>query len=537
MQHVSQCPECTCYSEEKISYDDEKKIIEFRRCGHFLLLPYPGEEVSEFSFADGRTPFEFQRKALEIIRKEGGSALVNLKTGRGKTIVAAGALHLWPERFLPAVVLCKSSLKMQWAFEIARLTGKLPQVIESSKDDLLPLDLFPTVIISLDLLRRLEFLDEIAEDIQTVIIDEVQLIKNPASKRTKHVQRLITPNTNVLPLSATPVKNNADEMYTVINQVAPWRFSSHKNFRHTYVRQVYSGSVAKWGGIHPHMMNQWKEATKDIIIRFTDEEMNLSLPPVLDTTRFCEPDEEFRDAYSDALDKMEELEAQAISDGRMAVQAEINNNIMKMKHIAGLLKVNSMVEMVREFLEENPEDSLEENPQGRYFTIFHHHIDVGDLLEQKLTELCHEFRCNPPLRLRGGNFDGRDEMNKTAAEFHWVSTNPKDRILIASTLAAGEGWNLQRCSYGALGERQWNDANESQPIGRFERIGSVADVINFYRLVCMGTLDEFLVEMRANKLEYTNEAMGIEKSEEEVRQEVYGMLLERGRKLWNKATK
>jgi hypothetical protein len=185
LRHVSQCPECSSYSEEKISYDDEKKIIEFVRCGHFLILPYCSPRtVEDFLFEDGRKPFSFQGKggldregnpyigALEIIRKEGGSAILNLKTGRGKTIVAAGALHLWPEKFLPAAVLCKAGLKMQWAFEIARLTGKLPQVIETSGDDLLPLDKFPIVIIGLDMLRRLEFLEEISEDIQTVIVDE-----------------------------------------------------------------------------------------------------------------------------------------------------------------------------------------------------------------------------------------------------------------------------------------------------------------------------------------------------------------------------
>jgi SNF2 family DNA or RNA helicase len=232
---------------------------------------------------------------------------------------------------------------------------------------------------------------------------------------------------------------------------------------------------------------------------------------------------------------MDELEALAQSEGRTAeIRREINNNIMKMKHIAGLLTVNTLVDMVREFLEENPEDSLDENPDGRYLTLFHHHIDVGDLLEEKLKELAIEFGCNAPIRLYGGNFPGRDEMNKTAAEHHWVSTNLRDRLLIASTLAAGEGWNLQKCAYGILGERQWNDANERQPLGRFERIGGIQRCINFVRVCCMGTLAEFLVEMIGNKREYTAEAMGEDFIEDQIKAEVYGMLLERGRKVWNK---
>jgi hypothetical protein len=51
-------------------------------------------------------------------------------------------------------------------------------------------------------------------------------------------------------------------------------------------------------------------------------------------------------------------------------------------------------------------------------------------------------------------------------------------LMVASTLAAGEGLNLQTCSDCVIHERQWNPANEEQAEGRFIRIGQTASVVN-----------------------------------------------------------
>jgi hypothetical protein len=51
-------------------------------------------------------------------------------------------------------------------------------------------------------------------------------------------------------------------------------------------------------------------------------------------------------------------------------------------------------------------------------------------------------------------------------------------IMVASTLAAGEGLNLQTCADCVIHERQWNPANEEQAEGRFIRIGQTATTVN-----------------------------------------------------------
>jgi len=71
--------------------------------------------------------------------------------------------------------------------------------------------------------------------------------------------------------------------------------------------------------------------------------------------------------------------------------------------------------------------------------------------------------------------------------------------MVASTLAAGEGINLQCCSDCLMLERQWNPAKEEQAEARFPRPGQTADKINATYLTALGTIDEFLGEMVEGK--------------------------------------
>jgi hypothetical protein len=71
---------------------------------------------------------------------------------------------------------------------------------------------------------------------------------------------------------------------------------------------------------------------------------------------------------------------------------------------------------------------------------------------------------NKTLRM----FGGKDSDTRWNIEQSFKN-NPKNRILIASTLASGEGLNLQFCQNFMQVERQWNPANEEQAELRFSR--------------------------------------------------------------------
>jgi len=116
-------------------------------------------------------------------------------------------------------------------------------------------------------------------------------------------------------------------------------------------------------------------------------------------------------------------------------------------------------------------------------------------LTTELNKWCMMGGFGKCLEIRGSMPDS--ELDDVVSKFN---DNSSYRILIASTLAAGEGLNLQKsCNECVIMERQWNAANEEQAEARFRRIGqSQNNVISTY-MTAGGTIDEMLTEINERK--------------------------------------
>jgi len=144
-----------------------------------------------------------------------------------------------------------------------------------------------------------------------------------------------------------------------------------------------------------------------------------------------------------------------------------------MRQIIGIAKVPSTVELIQEFLEET----------DRKLVIFVHHKKCGEMIFEQMKTWCVENRHTIPLRMTA------DLSSSARMEVQDSFNSPDYRLMIASTLASGEGLNLQTCSDCIMHERQWNPANESQAEGRFIRIGQTAQSVNAIYMHADETVD------------------------------------------------
>jgi len=143
----------------------------------------------------------------------------------------------------------------------------------------------------------------------------------------------------------------------------------------------------------------------------------------------------------------------------------------------------------------------------RKIVVFLHHDDARELLILHLNKLSEQYKKEGdektaqgliPLTLTADlNQEKRVDKVKEFKE-------GENRILIASTLAAGEGLNMQFVSDAIMMERQWNPGNEEQAEGRFIRIGMTADHVDVHYFIASGTVDEFFTEI----VEIKRAAMG-----------------------------
>lgn len=469
----------------------------------------PGEvNPNQFISSDGRIPYPFQETGIDFIRDSGFRCLIADEMGLGKTIQALGAIKRNPKETLPLLILAGSSLKLQWFSELVRwcgVKGFLCQIITDGKTE--PVPGYKVYIASYDVLRRFTKKSKVQvktkygmekEETQyenpfytfpfkTIILDEAQKIKNIKSARTEEVFRICEGKPNVIGLSGTPFKNNILEYYPILHLLRPDIFTSEEQFERQFVKYGWIGSSYKPMGLKDPSF--FKAVTENFIIRRERKEVLPELPEINRAFQHVDFEtEKMKRDYFSAEDMMiRTYEEKA----RNKSPQEILGIMAVCRHIVGLTKVKPTVEKITEFLLET----------DRKLTVFVHHEDVMNLIHLLTTNWCLDGNYELPLKFHSGL--GAEERQKVIDDFRTGNS----RVMIASTLAAGEGLNLQFCSDCIIVERQWNPANEEQAEGRFIRIGQERNQVNAIYMIVSGTIDEWFTEIVEEKRRAFKSAM------------------------------
>jgi len=518
-----ECPQCKKIAVEQSRIKLGKTLIIKLACGHLLheeTLQSSEQTYDSIVFSDGCKPRPYQIEAIKFVEESNVRCIIADEQGLGKTIESAGILRLHSTKLLPAVIVCPSTVKLQWMFELQRICNTetkkfLIQVIQSGKEAAMPG--FDIYVITYDMLKKEDIFRFLPENtVKTIIIDECQRIKNHLSDRAKAVQRVARNTPHIIAMSGTPIKNNAGEYFTVLNLVKPTLFPHYQKYIDNYCDAYSNGWGQKVGGLKD--VERFHEDTKDIIIRRTKAEVLKDLPSLDRKFHHVELDPKLNKAYAAVL---KELDDMLYSDESEFEKATNTIAIMsKMRHITGVSKVAECVDFSTEFLLST----------DRKLVIFTHHQDVMAMLESQLNEWNTAGGFGKVCVLHSGlNGDERTRLVET------FKSDDSRRLMIASTLAAGEGLNLQFCSDAVILERQWNPANEEQVEGRFHRFGQLNNVSITYMLAS-GTIDEYfteLVEIKRAIVAATLDNKEIAWNQQSLMKELAEILVTKGRRAWS----
>lgn len=515
-------------------------------CGHTIFVETVKAVDDEYHITsrDGRHLFPFQKEGVKFIERSNGRCLIADEMGLGKTVQALAFLKLHKDdvdengesTVFPCLIIPKASVKFQWVGECVRWLGIefVPSIIESSKDR--PMPGFKICVATFDILRRMSGVTKQQEynkyiglptfnaemdhhplaafPFKTIIIDETQQIKSSVSLRTKEVRKIVKgipdangiyPRRKVIALSGTPAKNNAGEMFSILNILDNKRFPEYKRFVRRFCDQHLSGRTWKIGGIRD--LETFQAYTADLIIRREMNDVLPDLPPINRTFRNVEfTGTGLKKLYKIAQDEFEEFYYGADKQDFSYI-TNLLAKIQKMRHITGLSKLAPIAEFLIEFIEST----------DRKYVIFAHHKDVvktlADLIEQYADSEANEAAGDDDSENEVSvwkDVDSRpleliaelsaEERTDLVTEF---KNNPRKRIMICSALAAAEGINMQFVTDAGMMERQWNPANEEQAEHRFRRIGMGMTLpVNITYFISVGTIDEFFTELVEQKREY-----------------------------------
>lgn len=527
------CPTCSKVAVIKSEFVESKGDLEpdikwqFLECGHlvkkslpkatpFHTIVFDGSDECQHNWA-GKTicvicgakkPYQFQVDGMHFVESALASykgAIVMDEMGLGKTIQSLGYLKFHPEMW-PVLFIVKSGIKFQWGKEIMRVCGDeyFCQIVSSSKDYLIPQ--VKGYIIGYDMLvpktrtvrgKQVQSgfpIEKLLErGIKTVVMDECQQIKNPDSTRTQQVRKIVGSKDHdikVIGLSGTPWKNRGSEFFSILNMVAPTKFPSFQGFKDRWVSYYNQGEYIKEGGIR--RPEQFAEYIKDIAIRRQRTEVMKELPLINRMKLHIEMDQIQASTYEDEVSEFVKWYNDKVIGGEedgLGGDMNMLAKLSRMRHITGLAKIPATEEFIEQFFEEN----------DRKLVVFVHHKDVGQILFENCTK---KYGADIPVMKITADMNAQERF-ETQERFNRA---PK-ALMIGSTLASGEGLNLQTCADCVMHERQWNPANEEQAEGRFIRIGQQATSVNATYVEASDTIDSMFDEIVERKRLSFHEAM------------------------------
>ena len=394
--------------------------------------------------------------------------------GLGKTIQAlALLLNRAPQG--PALVVAPISVAMNWQAEIIRFAPTLKVRAYHNNRSLADLGAFDIVIASYGMLQSDSELFS-AQHWHSVVLDEAQVIKNAATKRSQAAMALNADFKMIA--SGTPVENHLGELWNLFRFINPGLLGSKERFIERFANPIERGEKAP----RQHL----KKLIQPFILRRTKTQVLRELPSRTEITLQVKLSDEERHLYEalrqEAIDKINNMEP---SEGKaMQVLAQITRLRRFCCNPKLVLKNASVAGSKLAVFAHVVEELLENRHKALVFSQFVDHLAiVREWLEQKGIFYQYLDGSTPPM-----------ERKKRVDAFQAGEGD----VFLISLKAGGTGLNLTAADYVIHLDPWWNPAVEDQASDRAHRMGQVRPV-TIYRLVTEATIEEKILALHAEK--------------------------------------
>jgi SNF2-related domain/Helicase conserved C-terminal domain/Bacterial SNF2 helicase associated len=418
--------------------------------------------------------------------------------GLGKTLQTLAFLQSIIEQNNDAAMLivCPASLLYNWAAEIEKFTPQMRYHLYHGGSRAMPENPVHLLITSYGTMRSdMEQLKEI--HFEVVVLDESQVIKNPASQIAKAVQLLKAKSRFVL--SGTPVQNNTMDIYPQLNFTNPGLLGSSEMFKELFVNPIDKKGDA-------FAVQQLKKMIGPFLLRRTKEQVAKDLPDKTETVLYCEMDTYQRKVY-DAV--REEYRSRILQE---VEEAGMSNSLMLLLEGLGRLRMicdcPSLV-MAEDGKRFNPASAkadelmreIEENSSNHKILVFSQFLGMLQIIQSRLQQ----------AGLKSLYLDGSTKPAERGRLVKQFQEEEGQQVFLISLKAGGVGLNLTAADYVYLLDPWWNPAAEDQAIDRTHRIGQTQKVFA-YKMICRNTVEEKIMQLQQKKKQLARDLISEENS-------------------------
>ena len=441
-------------------------------------------------------PYPYQHEGI-IYGLDKKRLIIGDEPGLGKTLQSIGIVDTADA--YPCLVICPSSLKINWQREFEKFTDKsaivLDNAVRTTWPYLLSMGMHQVAVVNYESLRKYFVWDIRAgksfrlKDVvfcpqikmfKSIIIDESHRVKDPSAQQTIFTKGITTGKEYVILLSGTPVVNRPEDL---VSQLSIMDRLQEFGGRTKFVADYCTDPKDKKAEPAVPLSVLSNQLYANCMIR---REKAKVLPQLPDKTRVdlyvdISNAPEYNLAAADLAEYLRQYTECTDWEIRRKMRMEALVRFMTLRQLATLGKVAQAVDFIRTFLS-----------SGKKLIVFCSLHEVVDALVKAFPGSV--------------TVTGRDSAVSKQASVDAFQNNPDTMLIICSIKAAGVGLTLTASSNVAFVELAWTYADCCQCEDRAHRIGQ-KDNVTCYYLLGRGTIDHTIYSLIHQKKSIAAEIM------------------------------
>ena len=371
---------------------------------------------------------------------------------------------------LPALIVCPTSLVMNWAAEAKKFTPWLKVLVVSGPNRSASFARIPDydlVVTSYALLQR-DFEDAyLNRRFSAMVIDEAQHIKN---RQTKNALAVKSVNAAArLALTGTPIENSVADVWSIFDYLMPGYLGEYEEFKFNFEDPIQAGGAEE-------TLARLKRKIHPFIMRRVKKSVAKDLPDKIVKVSYCPMSDEAQGEYNAALAKTRRDAGGLVAQkGFAKSKFEILAMLMKLRQIASRAKVEPFMEQLVSAVE-----------GGHKILVFSQFVTMLKTLAEEL-----KTARVPFCYLDGSTKDRLGECER-------FNRSPDIPVFLISLMAGGTGLNLTSADMVMHYDPWWNPAVENQATDRAHRIGQKKTVY-VMKMIASGSIEEKVLALQRRK--------------------------------------
>jgi len=469
--------------------DDLAEYTEAEFAGSEWLKTLQSGDFPDYDLPEGLQaelrPYQLEGyRWLRFMLEHHFGALLADDMGLGKTIqTLALLLHLSQKGDKPILIVAPKSLLYNWSHEAKRFAPGLKTLLYSGVGRQKMQDQArqsQAIIMSYGTMRNdIAWLETL--DLQAIILDESQAIKNPSSLTARNLLKLQAPMR--VALTGTPIENTLMDVWSQMNFLNKGLLGSYLYFEKEFIRPIERSG-------DPHKAEQLRKFIDPFVLRRTKKQVVTELPPKIEKIHYCEMSPEQQELYDRVKNQYRnELLNHVGQVGMGRARLKIFNGLMHLRQLA----LNPSLK--------EPQFSGSSGKDDEIFHMLERAIDGGHkvLIFSQFVGYLRVFEdMLQDQRIPYAYLDGSMDEKERAQAIDRFQTDPKIPVFLLSLRAGNSGINLTAADYVFLADPWWNPFTMRQAEDRAHRIGQEKTVFS-YKFITKGSIEEKILALQQKK--------------------------------------